>query len=50
VTNILLLRHQIVASAPITKFTQKTIDKLIRHLELDKEDLPVDDIEKADDE
>lgn len=41
---------RIVASAPITKFTQKTIDKLIRHLELDKEDLPVDDIEKADDE
>lgn len=41
---------RIVASAPITKFTQKTIDKLIRHLELDKEDLPVDDIEKAEDE
>jgi hypothetical protein len=41
---------RIVASAPITKFTQKTIDKLIRHLELDKEDLPEDDIEKPDDE
>ncbi|MGP8049751.1 MAG: hypothetical protein ACLPYB_03995 [Desulfobaccales bacterium] len=41
---------RIVASAPITKFTQKTIDKLIRHLELDKEDLPEDDIEKPGDE
>jgi hypothetical protein len=41
---------RIVASAPITKFTQKTIDKLIKHLQLDKEDLPVDDIEKPDDE
>lgn len=41
---------RIVASAPISKFTQKTINKLIKHLELDKEDLPVDDIEKSDDE
>jgi len=41
---------RIVASAPISKFTQKTIDKLIKHLELDKEDLPEDDIEKSDDE
>lgn len=43
---------RLLASAPITKFTQKTIDKLIAHLKLDKEDLPVDDmsIEKADDE
>jgi hypothetical protein len=41
---------RLVASAPITQFTQKTISKLIRHLELDKEDLPVDDIAKKDDE
>lgn len=41
---------RLVASAPITKFTQKTIDKLIRHLELDKEDMPVDDMDKSDDE
>ncbi len=41
---------RLLASAPITKFTQKTIDKLIRHLELDKEELPIDDIEKSDDE
>lgn len=41
---------RILASAPISKFTQKTIDKLIKHLELDKEDLPVDDIEKSEDE
>ena len=43
---------RLLVTALITKFNQKTIDKLIRHLELDKEDLPVDDIktEKADDE
>ena len=41
-----------MATAPISKFTQKTIEKLIKHLELDKEELPADDvkIEKADDE
>jgi hypothetical protein len=41
---------RILSSAPITKFTQKTIDKLIRHLELDKEELREDDIEKSNDE
>jgi hypothetical protein len=41
---------RLVASAPITQFTQKTISKLIKHLELDKADLPVDDIKKSDDE
>jgi hypothetical protein len=40
---------RLVASAPITKFTQKTIDKLIKHLELDKEELPIDDL-KTDNE
>jgi hypothetical protein len=36
-------------SAPIIKFTKKTIDKLTMQLQLDKEDLPGDDIktEKA---
>ncbi len=41
---------RILSSAPITEFTQKTIEKLIKHLELDKEDLPADDVEKTDDE
>jgi hypothetical protein len=41
---------RLVATAPISKFTQKTIDKLIKHLELDKEELPADDIVKSDDE
>jgi hypothetical protein len=32
-----------MASAPISEFTKKTIDKLIAHLKLDKEDLPGED-------
>jgi len=41
---------RLMATAPISKFTQKTIDKLIAHLKLDKEDLPKDDVVKPDDE
>lgn len=41
---------RLLASEPITKFTKKTIGKLIKHLQLDMEDLPeeAENIEKAD--